>query len=359
MLASARNDPTGFITGLDGPVTLDEVQLAPELFRAIKLEVDRDRTPGRFLLTGSANVMLLPVLSESLAGRIEIHTLWPFSMGELQSRREIFIETLFSGNPLPQARRSCSRQELFSKIQIGGFPEITSKQDAKRREAWFGSYITTILQRDVRDMSNIEHISAMPRLLSLLALRSMTLMNCSELSRSLGLPQTTLKHYLALLETAFLIQMLPPWSANLGKRLVKSPKIMLTDTGLACYLIGATREKLKPEHPMTGPLLENFVTMELFKQATWCDAAVRLYHFRAQGGQEVDILLEDAAGRVAGVEVKSAAAVSPNDFRHLRYLAEILGDRFVRGVVLYTGEETVPFAPKFTALPVTALWDMA
>ncbi len=359
MLASARNDPSGFLSGLEGPVILDEVQLAPGLFRAIKLEVDRNRTPGRFLLTGSANVLLLPQLSESLAGRMEIHTLWPFSMGELHNRREHFIETLFSKDTLPQVRRTCSRRELFAKVQTGGFPEVTGNRDAQRRAAWLGSYITTILQRDVRELSNIEHLTAMPRLLSLLALRSMTAVNYSEISRTLGLAQNTLKRYLTLLETAFLIQTLPPWSENLGKRLVKASKIVLTDTGLASYLIGASQEDLAPEHPMTGPLLENFVAMELFKQATWSKTMVRLYHFRTQNGQEVDILMEDAAGHVAGVEVKSAAAVSPNDFRHLRYLAEILGDRFVRGVVLYTGEEAVPFAPKFCALPVTALWDMA
>ncbi len=358
MLASARNDPTGFLSGMEGPVILDEVQLVPGLFRAIKLEVDRNRAPGRFLLTGSANVLLLPQLSESLAGRMEIHTLWPFSMGELHNCREHFIDMLFSKGNVPQVRRSCSRRELFAMVQTGGFPEVTGNREAHRRAAWQGSYITTILQRDVRELSNIEYLAAMPRLLSLLALRSMMVMNYSEISRTLGLAQNTLKRYLTLLETAFLIQTLPPWSANLGKRLVKASKMVLTDTGLASYLIGVAKEELEPEHPMTGPLLENFVAMELYKQTTWCDASVRLYHFRVQSGQEVDIIMEDAAGRVAGIEVKSSAAVTPNDFRHLRYLEETLGDRFVRGVVLYTGEETVPFEPKLTALPITALWDV-
>jgi len=238
VLAAATQDPAGFLSGLDGPVVLDEIQHAPGLFPAVKAEVDRDRRPGRFLLTGSADVLLLPDLSESLAGRMEILTLWPFSDGEMMESNASFIDQVFSENSVSSPQSPESRQELLQRIIIGGFPEVVSRKDARRRNAWFGSYITTILQRDVRDLANIEHLTLLPRLLSLLATRSSCLLNYSELSRSLALPQSTLKRYMALLETTFLVQLLPPWSANLGKRLVKSPKIMLCDTGLMAYLLG-------------------------------------------------------------------------------------------------------------------------
>jgi len=356
-LSAASNDPAGFLSGMEGPVILDEVQRSPGLFPAIKAEVDRARRPGRFLLTGSADVLLLPSISESLVGRMEILTLWPFSAGERNGVKEQFIDVLFDAAPLPVRRRSCSRADIFARVQLGGFPEAVARRAAHRRGAWFGSYITTVLQRDVRDLANIEHLTAVPRLLSSLATRSVSLLNYSELSRTLALSQSTLKRYMALLETTFLIQLLPPWSANIGKRLVKSPKLLLTDTGLMSHLLGLGKDLQSTEHAVIGPLLENFVVMELRKQATWCNTPVQLFHFRTQGPHEVDVVLENAAGRIVGVEVKAAATVSAADFRHLRYLKEAAGSRFVRGVVLYTGEETISFSPSMAAMPTTAVWD--
>jgi len=356
VLAAAAEDPTGFIQGLKGPVILDEIQRVPALFPPIKVEVDRHRTAGRFLLTGSANVLLLPDLSESLSGRMEILTLWPFSAGELGSVTETFIDMAFSGRPLLLPASSLSRSELFRRIVAGGFPEAVQRTTPRRRRAWFGSYITTILQRDVRDLANIEHLTALPRLLALLAARATTLLNLSELSRSAGLAQSTLKRYMALLETTFLVQLLPPWSANLGKRLVKSPKILLSDAGLMAHLLGLGNGPAGLGSHVAGPLLENFVAMELRKQAAWSETQPQMFHFRTQTGQEVDIVLEDARGRVVGVEVKAASSVSASDFRHLKALREALGDRFIRGVVLHTGSEGVPFSGDLLALPVSALW---
>jgi len=356
-LAAATNDPEGFIDGLTGPVILDEIQCAPKLFPAIKRSVDRNRVFGRFLLTGSANVLLLPTVSESLAGRMEIHTLWPFSAGELMGCSESFVNKIFADSPLPFHKRSESRDDLLSRIQCGGYPEIVSRRSVKRRDAWFGAYITTILQRDVRDIADIDYLTAMPRLLALLAARTATNLNYSEISRSIGLPLSTLKRYMALLETTFLIQLLPPWSSNLGKRLVKTPKVFLTDTGLAWHLLGAPQSDAGWRHPMIGPLLENFVVMELRKQLSWNDRFVRLFHLRTQTGQEIDIVLEDRRGCIVGIEVKASASVSANDFKHLRYMADTLGNRFLRGIVLYTGEDTVNFSPQLSALPVTALWE--
>ena len=355
-LAAATTDPEGFIDGLTGPVILDEVQSAPKLFPAIKRAVDRNRVPGRFLLTGSANVLLLPTLSESLAGRMEIHTLWPFSAGELAGHSESFINKVFADGPLQPHKRSESREDLLARLQCGGYPEIVGRRSIKRRDAWFGAYITTILQRDVRDIADIDYLMSMPRLLALLASRMGTNLNYSEISRSIGLPLSTLKRYMTLLETTFLIQMLPPWSTNLGKRLVKTPKVFLSDTGLAWHLLGEPQSDSGWEHPMMGPLLENFVVMELQKQFSWSDQFVRMFHVRTQTGQEIDLLLEDRRGRIVGIEIKAAASVYAADFKHLRYMADLLGKRFLRGIVLYTGEETVSFSPQFAVLPVTAIW---
>lgn len=357
-LAAAHNDPAGFLAGLDGPVILDEVQRAPELFLAIKAEVDRERKPGRFLLTGSADVMFIPRLSESLAGRMEIHTLWPLSRGEIGGVREGFIDTLFSEDAPGTIHGSPGRDELLKMLTAGGYPEAASRSTDTRRQAWFGSYVTTILHRDVRDLANIEGLTALPRLLSLLAARVTSLINFAELSRSSGIPQSTLKRYMSLLETTFLVQVLPAWSGNLGKRLVKSPKLIINDTGLLSYLVDADSRRLGSNSTLAGPVLENFVVMELFKQITWSRARPKVFHFRTQAGLEVDIVLEDTSGSCVGIEVKAASSVGAGDFKGLRVLAEALGKRFKKGVVLYMGRETIPFGRKMFALPLGALWEL-
>ncbi|MGB3681002.1 MAG: ATP-binding protein [Rubrobacteraceae bacterium] len=356
ILAAAETDPAGFLSGLEGPIILDEVQRSPGLFPAIKAEVDRERRPGRFLLTGSANVLLLPELSESLAGRMEILNLWPLSQGEIEDVEEGFIDAAFSGDSLSTRIGPERVSELFERLLQGGYPEVIGRRSEARRRAWFGSYVTTILQRDVRDLSNIEGLTELPRLLSLLAARAASLVNYAELSRSASMPQSTLKRYISLLQATFLIQMLPAWSSNLGKRLVRSPKLLLCDTGLISNLQGISAERLASEPVLVGPLLENFVAMELTKQSAWSRTRPRLFHFRTHTGQEVDIVLEDAAGRIVGIEVKAAATVGVRDFRGLRALAEVAGERFQRGVVLYTGGTDIPFDKNLHALPVGALW---
>lgn len=356
VLAAASRDPAGFLAGLDGPVVLDEVQRAPELFLAIKAAVDRDRRPGRYLLTGSADIFLLPRIAESLAGRMEVLTLWPLSQGEIEGVRETFVDSLFATRFQPPAVSGVDRGEILDRVLQGGYPEMLSRSSEARRRAWFGSYTTTILQRDVRDLSSIEDITALPRLLSLLAARSTTLLNYSELSRTSGLPASTLKRYFALLEATFLVRPLPPWSDNLSKRLVKSPKLLLTDTGLVAAALGLNRERLDEEPHLVGPLLESFVLLEIRKQATWSEIRPELFHYRTQTGQEVDLLLEDARGRIVGVEVKAGSTVQERDVRALLGLADDLGKRFVRGVVLYTGERAVPFSDKVMALPMGSLW---
>lgn len=354
--AAIARDPAGFLAGLDGPVILDEVQRAPELFLAIKASVDRDRRPGRFLLTGSADVFLLPRISESLAGRMEVLTLWPLSQGEIEGIRETFVDALFGSSFQPPSVKALSRSEALGRALAGGYPEVLSRASEDRRRAWFGSYTTTILHRDVRDLANVEDLTALPRLLSLLASRSTALLNYSELSRSSGLPATTLKRYFALLEATFLVRLLPAWSDNLSKRLVKSPKLLIADTGLLSATVGLTSERLDEEPHLAGRLLETFVIMEIRKQMSWGRIRPGMFHYRTQTGQEVDLLLEDSRGRIAGIEIKAGATVQERDVRALLDLADSLGERFVRGVILYTGDRAVPFSDRIVALPLATLW---
>jgi predicted AAA+ superfamily ATPase len=353
-LAAARSDAKGFLLGLGDRAVIDEVQKAPELFPAIKMSVDQDRRPGRFLLTGSANVLLLPQISESLAGRMEILTLWPLSQGEISGRQETFLETVFTDELTGfQVGESF---DLKRAVLVGAFPEALQRSVGKRREAWFSSYITALLQRDVRDLSNIDGLTDMPRLMSLLASRVGSLLNMSELSRSAGIPNSTLKRYLSLLQATFLFQPLPAWSSNLGKRLIKSQKIQLIDAGLAAHLAGISEESMQRMPMHFGHLLENFVVGELRKQIGWSNKRVNMYHFRTTTGKEVDILLEDAAGCLVGIEVKSSATVVRKDFSGFDALSESATKQFVRGVVLYTGSQAVSFGENYLALPVNALW---
>jgi len=361
--AAARGDPQGFLSAYEGPVIIDEIQRANELFLPIKLAVDRNRKPGRFLLTGSANVMLTPALSDALAGRMEILTLWPLSQGEINGYKEDFVDRLlardFSLPPssIGQSKKlQIKREDLAGLILRGGFPEVVERPDVERRRAWFRSYLTTILQRDVRDLSKVEGLTEFPRLLALLATRVANLLNLADVSRATTISQTTLKRYLTLLQATYLVFLLPPWTSNLGARVVKTPKLMLGDTGLLTALVSVDEEGLLENSALFGAALENFVVMEARKQISWSKTQPRMFHFRTHTGQEVDIVLEEASGRLAGIEVKASASVNNNDFKGLRALQEIAGKNFRRGILLYTGSEVVSFGKDLLAAPVSALW---
>ena len=358
VLAAAKRDPNGFIAGLNTPVTLDEIQHVPELFPVIKAAVDRKRQPGKFLLTGSANVMLMPKLSESLAGRIEVLTLWPFSQGEVRQIKENFLDRLFSAKSVawPSKSSAISRDELLEVVAAGGYPPAVARQSTARRDAWFQAYIATMLQRDIRDMSNIADITAVPRLLSVVASRAGSLLNFADLSRTMTVPQTTLKRYFALLEGTFVVQLLCPWSRNLGKRVIQTPKVYLNDTGLLAHMLGASVDRLKTEGNLAGAAFENFVLMELRKQCGLECNAAGIVLLANSLGQEVDIVLEDRSGTVVGVEVKAAASLGASDVRGLQALATAVGKKWVRGVVIYTGATAVPFSANLHGIPIGQLW---
>lgn len=363
-LAAADRDPDAFLEGLGPHALIDEVQRVPSLFRALKLAVDRTRTPGRFLLTGSTNVLLVPELANELVGRIEIVPLMPLSQGEFEGRVDSFATALFQAKSLDSAgpRRGAKSKngsehelDLEARITRGGFPEPALTRTDARRVDWHNAYVASLLARDVRDIARIEGPSALPRLVTALVARSATPLNAADLSRELGTPQTTLKRHLALLEAVFLLAFVPAWSPNRATRVVKAPKILPCDTGLATAVLGLV-DRLRGDATMFGRLLEAFVGSELMKQASWAEGAPTLHHFRTHSGHEVDWVLEDRAGRVVGIEVKSATSVAASDFRGLDRLQELAGEKFVRGVVLHTGTTRADFGPKLSAVPVAALW---
>lgn len=356
--SAAASDPTGFLSRLDKPIVIDEVQRAPELFLAIKEDVDRNRQPGRYLLTGSANILTLPQAADSLAGRMEVVTLHSLSQGEIEGVREEFIPRLFRGEPPGRGTAAgVSPGDLMARMVRGGYPEAVGRAQERRRSAWFDAYLTTILERDVRDLAHIQDIASLPRLLKLLAARTATLPVISDLSRGTGIPGTSLRRYMTLLATIFILQMTPAWTVNLGQRLIKSPKMTLADVGLACHLMGLDMARLINDPDLAGRVLENFVIAELYKQLSWCGLRVGIHHFRSVQGQEVDIVLEDAPGRIVGIEVKLSSSAAAKHFSGLKVLRELVGERWSAGVVLYTGEAVVPFSEKLWAAPISTLWE--
>lgn len=354
-LDAAQRDPVGFVDGFRGPVVLDEIQRAPELLLPIKAAVDRDRRPGRFLLTGSARVTLLPTVSESLAGRIEPHTLWPLSQSELEIRSGGLVDRLFSPQP-PADAPAVDRADLIERVTVGGFPEAVTRKRGTRREQWFASYLTSIVQRDLRDLANIERATAIPRVLTSLAQRVRAPLNKADLSSAVGIPRTTLDRYVTLLELAFLVQSLPGWHTSRVKQLTKAPKLLLVDSGLLVHLLDASPERLARDEGLLGTVLECFVGMELVKQLGWSEVRASPFHLRTAAGREIDFVLEARDGGVVGIEVKAAATVRGDDFRHLASLRDRIGERFRRGVVLHPGSTVLPFGDRLEAWPLAALW---
>ncbi len=357
LLSAAKGNPMGFLESVKTPVIFDEIQRVPELFLPIKMAVDKKREAGSFLLTGSANVLLMPTIADSLAGRIEILNLRPLSQGELEGDQEDFIDWVCDDEfELPTARYSEDRENLFERMLTGGYPEVVQRKTANRREAWFNSYIATLLQRDVRDLTNIEGLVDFPKLLTILAARAGGLLNYAEVSRTSGLPQTTLKRYITLLENLFLIEYLPAYSGSLTKRMMKTPKLFFTDTGLLSYLQNLTWDKIKFEPTWAGLLTENFVVSELKKQLAWNKTRVQMLHFRTSTDQEVDIVLEMPSGEVVGIEIKSGANLNRDAFKGLRILENDLGKKFKRGIVIYTGKSGIAFDKNMFAIPINRIW---
>jgi predicted AAA+ superfamily ATPase len=352
---AAMFDPTEFVAGAD-PLVIDEVQRVPELLLAIKEAVDADPRPGRFLLTGSARVLGLRGLPDALPGRMETIELWPLSQGEIEEKPDGFVDAVFAlGSRLHHTSKE-SRVDYIDRITRGGFPEAVART-ARRRERFLDSYVSDLINRDVIQLSEIERGPEMRALTRLAAARSGQLLVPAALGSELGLPQPTVKRYLGLLEEVFLVKRVPAWSRKLSSRAVATPKIAMVDSGVAANLLGLDAESLRRPGSPLGPLLEGFVAMEIARQLTWSQQRAELYHYRTKDKVEVDIVLENRQGQVVAIDVKAASTVKEEDFRGLRHLADRLGDELEVGIVFYTGQQTLPFGPRFRAVPISALWE--
>ncbi|HSI73223.1 MAG TPA: ATP-binding protein [Fimbriimonas sp.] len=351
-LSLAKRDPKAFLNTYKPPVTIDEIQRAPELFLAIKLAVDKDRKPGAFMLTGSSNVLAMPRLADSLAGRMAVIDLMPLTQGEIDGTPDGFVDAVFSCHVFP---RVVEDDDIFSRIARGGFPEPVQRSP-RRRSEWFDSYIRTILERDVKDFANIEALSQMPYLLSLLASRAGSTLNISSLAAETGIAYTSLRRYLSLLENLFLVKLVPAWSVEGGKNLAKTPKAYLVDTGLLCFLTQSSPDSLRSDPLRLRPALENFVAMELAKQCSLGEQRPWLMHLRTVRHLQVDFVLENRAKEIVGVQVKASETLHDGDAEGLRFLRELAGPRFKRGVVLHLGIDRVALDENIEGLPVSALW---
>ena len=356
-MAAAANSPESYLKERKGALIIDEVQLVPEIFRALKvvvdeLRLDHPKLKGRFLLTGSANIMALPKLSDPLVGRMSVLTLYPLAASEALSGNGHFIERLFNKD----FETDASKQKLTEVMRLATYPEISGSEKLERT-TWFDGYLTTILQRDVRALAEIEKLSTLPNLLRILANRAGGLVNDADIARDAGLNPVTSRNYKTLLKMLFLTFELSPWSRNIGKRFVKSPKGYMSDTLLLCHLMQYELSDLEQNRPeLFGHVLENFVATELLKLMTFQNEKMDLYHFRTSDNKEVDFVLEKSNGQLAAIEVKQRDSVSKADFKGLEELQSLAGHDFICGIVLYRGRDVVPFGQNLWAVPVSNLW---
>ena len=355
VLNAARSDPASFVRGLDG-VVIDEIQRAPDLLLAIKKSVDEDYRPGRFLLTGSANVLTVPRVADSLAGRMETIRLLPLSRAEIFGRPSTFLARLFAGT-LQSDRQAVLGDDLMQIVLIGGFPEVLSRDSERRRQDWARSYLTSILMRDLRDIAEVERLTELPRFARLLGEHSAQLINYSQLGAGIGVSYKTSQRYTALLEQLFLVATLPPWYANTLKRITKTPKLHFLDSGVLATVRGLTLARLTQNRDAFGALLESFVFSEILKLMAASDLRLTPYHFRDHQMREVDVVLERDDGLIVAIEVKASATVRSGDFDGLRILALARQHRFAYGVVLYDGTDVVPFGDRLAAVPLSSLWN--
>ena len=351
---SAEDDPAGFIRNLDRAV-IDEVQRAPELLLAIKKTVDEDRRPGRFLLTGSADLMTLPRVADSLAGRMETKLLLPLSQAEMESSTGNWIDSVFAG-VIPSVTRESLGQDLMSRVLKGGYPEAVSRINEDRRIEWAQGYLNAIIARDVVEIAQVDKLYQMPQLFKAMGHTAGQMSNYTKLGGQVGLDSKTTNRYVGIFEQLYLIARVPVWAANHVNRVVKTPKLQFIDSGLLAATLGFTAQEAERDRTRFGALLETFVYNELLKFASSATRRYQLLYYRDVTGTEVDMVIESAAGDVVGVEVKSSATPRVKDFAGLKKFAALAGERFKLGVLFYDGDQTLPFGDRLWAVPISTLW---
>lgn len=353
-LLSAQQDPVGMIRSLDRAV-IDEIQRAPQLLLAIKKSVDEDRRPGRFVLTGSANLMALPTVADSLAGRIETLSLLPLSQCEIEGRSTNWLDTVFAGQ-LPQPGSSARADDLVGRVLRGGYPEAMSRSTARRRTTWARQYLDSIIQRDIPDVAGIERLDQLPRFLRALAQTAGQMCNYTQLAGQVGLDGKTAAKYVGIFEQMYLLKRVDVWARNRLNRVVKTPKLQFIDSGLLATLLDLTAQEVENDRTRFGNVLETFVFAELLKHATTAEGDYRLMYYRDADKVEVDVVIENAAGQLVGVEVKATATVQESALRGLKKLSGLAGDSFKMGILLYDGDEIMPLGDRIWAAPLSTLW---
>lgn len=351
---AAHADPHGFIAGMRGPVLIDEVQRVPDLLYAIKEAVDEDPVPGRFLLTGSANILTAPKISESLAGRVRRIGLWPLSQSEIHRSDRNFVDCLFAGEPPQVSGAPVGRDAFVEVVARGGYPAVRTLDERQQRH-WYRDYVQGIVERDLRDIASAQKLSEMPRLIRLLAAHSAKLLDYRRLASDLQLSDKTVSAYIELLRTIFLVHVVPAWRPGLRSRELQAPKLYLTDTGLLAQQLGADRRRIAEDDQLTGYALETFCGMEILKHQSWAREDSTLRHYRVSN-DEIDIVLESQSGDLAAIEVKARASIRAQDWRVIKKLRDRRSDRFKAGVLLYTGSQTIPLGDRIWAVPISGLW---
>jgi predicted AAA+ superfamily ATPase len=349
--AAAAEDPVRFVRH-DGLMLIDEVQRVPDLWLAIKNLVDREPRPGRFLLTGSARLLSLRAITDAMPGRAETIELWPLSQGEIDGEADGFVDAAFTkGADIRSSSLGLRRRDYLARATRGGYPEGVRRETPRRRERFYESLLADLMSRDVKQVAEIERAADMRRLVQLLAAQTGGLLSRHRIAGELGISAPTAGSYTEILQTIFLIRLIPGWSGSATTRAVSMPKAFFVDSGFASYLTGGTVSDAQ-----VGGLIENLVLGELARQLTWSATTARLYHYRDRDQVEVDAVLEDNAGRIVAVEVKAGETVRTDDFAGLRLLQRRLGERFRAGFVLYCGTESLSVGNAVTCLPISALW---
>jgi predicted AAA+ superfamily ATPase len=354
-LAQAEDDPVGFIASLPPKVIIDEIQRVPKLLLPVKVAVDQKPEKGRFLLTGSANLLTLPKLADSLAGRMIVLELFPLAQAEIEQTKSNVVEQLFTGT-FPWTPSPVNQANLAARIIRGGYPDAVLAPDDATRSRWFDGYLLTLIQRDIREIAHIADVAAMSRVLQTLAPRCGSLLNYTSLASAAEIPKSTIIRYISALEQAFLVHRIPSWSFDLSRRLTKLPKLHLADSGIAAHLMHVDAERILKDRNLFGGLLETFVANELRKHTSWSDRRIQLYHYRSHAGIEVDFILESPAGERIAIEVKTSATLSSSDFRSIAHLMDDPKMKLARGVVLYTGSTIVPARENLHGIPISIFW---
>ena len=354
-LAAAKSDPHAFVASLPERVVIDEVQRVPELLLAIKREVDEKRIAGRFLVTGSAEIRVSGAVAESLAGRMRVLDLLPLGLSEIAGGNGAWLDALWEGKLRQMGDLSWPKSDLIRAMVRGGFPQAVSRKSIDSAQRWLRGYADAMIERDMAELARIADVTDMRRLLSLMASRTATVINYADFSRVLGVPLTTLRRYLALVQAVFFTMELPAWAGNTTARLVKQPKVHMGDTGVAAVLAGLDEKTLPLHANLAGQIFETFVVMEIRKAVACAERDFRLSHYRSHAGREVDLVLEANDGSICGFEMKLGGTVRAEDFQGLRHLQETVGAKFRHGYVIHSGEGIVSFTPQLHAVPIALL----